>query len=224
MNTVKKCQGVYRVPNTPDGDTGGTGTDARRKRARIPPDQIAVLRDRRELQMSVSGIGGLGVDMLQARLQLDGQKEVNGGPRPPGGGHMGPPQLWTDIQDSAATAGLNAEEIDGLKSGIKDAISTALESVDRSEGPEAARSAVDSAILGVLQDNGIDTAEIESRMEAAHAKMQGMRSSAQQPGGFLSGNSVAGDGASTLLSLVGSEQDPASAALASIFPFVDERV
>jgi len=186
---------------------------------------------------SISGVGGLNAETLQSLLQAQKQNEANGAGRPPPAGEAGPPQLWAEIEESAETAGLTAEQVDELKSSLKEAISTAMESVDRSEGPKAAHEAIDSAILSTLQGYGIDTTDIESRMEEAKSRMQshGPPQGAPPSGGPPSGGPPAGgppaggaepgnttDVGSSLLALIGAEQDDVSSFLSALFPLVDE--
>ena len=165
---------------------------------------------------AVSGAGGLSTELLQSLLQAQKQNETDSTRQTPPADEMGPQQLWTEIEESAETAGLTTEEVDELKSTLRDAIASAMNEVDSSEGPEAAREAIDGAILTTLQERGIDTTDIEARMEEAKSKMQ----SGPPPDATASGDSAGGG--STLLSLINSEEDEACSLISSLFPLVDE--
>ena len=177
--------------------------------------------------MSVSGVGGLGAEALQSLLQTQKQNEAEGTRPAPPSGEMGPQQLWTDIEESAETAGLNTEEVAELKSSLRDATSSAIGSVDGTQDPEAAREAIDGAILSTLQAYGVDTTEVEGRMEEAKNRMQ----NGPPPGGPPPPDSASEDESessdtseigSSLLSTLGIGQDDASSLLSTLFPLVDE--
>ena len=176
---------------------------------------------------AVSGVGGLSTELLQSLLQAQKQNETDSTRQTPPADEMGPQQLWTEIEESAETAGLTTEEVDELKSTLRDAIASAMNEMDSSEGPEAAREAIDGAILTTLQERDIDTTNIEARMEEAKSKMPGGPPLGGPPpsGSPRSDATASGDsagGGSTLLSLVNSEEDEAYSLISSLFPLVDE--
>ena len=167
---------------------------------------------------SVSGIGGTSLETLQSLRQMMEQDAASGvnraGQSPPNGDT---PPLWEDIEESASTAGLSDEEIDSLRADLKEAIATAMESAGQTEDPQAAHEAIDDAILTTLQEYGVDTSEVESRMEEAKAHMQG----GPPPGPPPDGAGAAGS-TSALSSLTANADSELSSLLSAIFPLVDE--
>lgn len=183
---------------------------------------------------SISGIGGWSTDILQSLQQSwqvnasDSTQELQ---KSSSSDEQNP--LWNDVTETATAAGLTTEEVDELQTAIKDAIATAMESVDESEGPDAAHEAVDSAILETLQSYGLDTTDIESRMEEAKSRMQNQQAGGAPPNGGPPPGGPPPEGAggaqggqssgSTLMSLLESSEDDSTASLlSSLFPLVDE--
>ncbi|MBN2559380.1 MAG: hypothetical protein JXQ75_00415 [Phycisphaerae bacterium] len=171
---------------------------------------------------SISGIGSTGAESLQYLWQMAQQEMAVGTTRapqaPPQGGE-GPPQLWEDVEESAQTAGLTEEQIDALKTDLKEAISSAMEAARQSDDREAGHKAIDNAILTTLQEYGVDTTEIESRMTEAKNRMQNMPPPQQDS----SGAGIRFD-SELLASLAGStsEESNASTLLSMLFPLVDD--
>ncbi len=168
---------------------------------------------------NVTGIGGFSGDPLQYMRQMQERDPAMRGDRAagmqPGQSERGQ-QLWAKVTETAESSGLNSEQIDALRSDLKSAISSAMESVDRSAGPQAGQSAIQDAILGTLQEHGVDTQDLESRMNEAKDQMQGMMAS----GGGPMGSQPQGMGG--MFSSFADGQDPTSSLLASLFPLVDE--
>ena len=170
---------------------------------------------------TMSGIGGLSNDALTSLQQMIGQNSsVSGTSKPQAPPEPGepPPELWSEVEESAEAAGLTEEEVESLQTELKDAIASAMENVDSSEGPEAGMEAIDNAILTTLQDHGIDTSDVESRMEEMKSKVQSMG-----PPDMSSGTGGTQNASLVLQSLTGTtSSDDLSSLLSSLFPLVDE--
>lgn len=171
---------------------------------------------------SLSGIGGMGGDPLQFLREVRGQDPAarpQGAPQVPPPGGEPPPSLWEDIEKSAETAGLSAEGVESLRTDLKEAIAVALQAVDRSAGPEAGRETIDTAILSTLEEYGIDTEELQTRMAESRNRIQNMPPPGQPPHGGVPPNH---DGAPSSLAVSASGDDAASALLSTVFPLLDE--
>lgn len=167
----------------------------------------------------ISSLASANAYPLQTLQQLNPQSGAAAGGRAgqarPNGGEP-PPGLWEDVESSAIDAGLTDEEVDELKVNLKEAIADALESVDRSAGAEAGHEAIDGAILSTLQEYGIDTTELETRMQEAHSHARAGGPPPNRGGAQGGGGSLA-----SVTSATG-EQDQASTLLSMLFPLVDE--
>lgn len=128
---------------------------------------------------SLAGIGNLSSDTLQILQQIQIQNQAsetsNTGAQqmPPDGGEP-PPELWEQIESSAEAAGLDSEQIESLKSDLKAAVTSAMESASGSGDPESGNAAVEEAVLSTLEEYGIDTEEVETKMSELKSQMQSM--------------------------------------------------
>lgn len=177
----------------------------------------------------MSSIESVGSSLLQYLQQLrgsDSSVQGTGNKPPPESGDV-PEPLWEDVEESAETAGLSADEIEELRSELKTAISEAMANLDMSQTGSDGRAAIDEAVLSTLEEHGIGTDSIREKMAEGANRPPGPPPGGQAQGqGYASQSGQSQSIGDLLSSLVSSnsstDTDETSQLLSLLSPLVDE--
>jgi hypothetical protein len=153
----------------------------------------------------MSGISSIGSSNQSALLQQLRQRQGSGSPQGAGGFPEPPKEFKAKFESAAQAAGIDTKQLAGLQDQIQSAVQGALESSDGSSDP---REAVESAINGVLKDNGIDADELKTKLDSVFEKL-----GAPKPGTF---SGVGGFGATNGKSADSTKSDLLSQLLKSL--------
>lgn len=146
----------------------------------------------------MNGVAGLG-SVQQSALMQQIQQTLRGGgmPEPPA-------EMQAQFRSAAEAAGLDPSQLAGLRGDIESAVQSALQGFDGSGSP---REAIEGAITGVLEDNGIDAGAFKEQLKSA---MGGAAPGAF--GGFaLGGDQSSGDLLGELLDDLGGDAESSDA-------------
>lgn len=143
--------------------------------------------------MSVSSVGsGTDLSQLLQTLKQQGSSRSGGFRGFQGGQAPEPPaEFKAQFESKAKAAGVDVEKLGSLKDQIQSAVTSAL---DSSGGTSDPRDTIQSAINGVLKENGIDPDELKSKLEKAGlTPPQGGFPGGGIPGGGFGGARGAGN-------------------------------
>ncbi len=127
-----------------------------------------------------SGSQSQAIDQIRQRLKASGGRP----PEPPA-------ELKAQFESAAQQAGIDTEKLSGLSDQIGEAISGALEGFDGTGDP---REAVETAVNGVLKDNGIDPEKLKEQLKSVGEKLGYGQGGSGGPGGFAGFGGPGGPG------------------------------
>jgi hypothetical protein len=104
-----------------------------------------------------SGSQSQAIEQIRQRLKASGGRT----PEPPA-------EFKAEFESAAQQAGIDTEKLSGLSDKIGEAISGALDGLNGNSDP---REAIESAVNGVLKDNGIDPEKLKEQLKSVGEKL-----------------------------------------------------
>lgn len=156
---------------------------------------------------AISNVGSSSTLQILQQLssrQSSGSQPTSGFPEPSA-------EVKAQFESAAQRAGINTAQFSELRGQIDTAIQGAVEGLDGSTDPQAA---IESAINGVLEKNGIDADQFKSQLESVFSELGvpspgsfGSSGVYAKPGSNTSGFSTDQNQADLLSALFGNDSD-----------------